>query len=303
MNTFTLTPDERLELALLSLDGLSIGDGFGERFFSATNARYIVRKEAPPPFWSWTDDTAMAISITRTLQVHGEIKQDELAQRFAAVFASNPGRGYGPGAVRLLDDLNRGVNWRDASKAMFSGTGSMGNGGAMRAAPLGAYFADDLEQVAAEAAKSAEVTHAHPEGQAGAIATAIAAALAVRVRRRLVPRDFKSLMQQVIGYTPDGPTRIGLKQATALSRSVSVEDAARTLGSGAKLVSSDTVPFCLWCAFHHLDSFTDALWTCVSGGGDVDTTAAIVGGIVSLAVSDEGIPEEWRRAREPLPAL
>ena len=40
----------------------------------------------------------------------------------------------------------------------------------MRVAPLGAYFAEDVERAASEAHLSAQVTHAHPEGQAGAIA-------------------------------------------------------------------------------------------------------------------------------------
>ena len=50
----------------------------------------------------------------------------------------------------------------------------------MRAAPVGAYFADDVEKIITESRKSAEVTHAHPEGQAGAIAVALASGWMVR---------------------------------------------------------------------------------------------------------------------------
>jgi len=39
----------------------------------------------------------------------------------------------------------------------------------------------------------------------------------------------------------------------------------------------------------------------ISGGGDCDTNAAIVGGIVALSVGREGIPNDWLKAREPLP--
>jgi ADP-ribosylglycohydrolase len=62
----------------------------------------------------------------------------------------------------------------------------------------------------------------------------------------------------------------------------------------------DTVPFALWCAARHLDDFAAALWTTVSGLGDRDTTCAIVGGIVALAVGEAGIPAEFLAAREPL---
>ena len=58
--------------------------------------------------------------------------------------------------------------------ALFGG-GSYGNGGAMRAAPIGGYFWDDPERARKEAQRSAEVTHAHPEGQAGAAVRQVAA--------------------------------------------------------------------------------------------------------------------------------
>jgi len=63
------------------------------------------------------------------------------------------------------------------------------------------------------------------------------------------------------------------------------------------------VPFSLWCAARHLDDFTEAMWTTVSGLGDRDTTCAIVGGIVACAVGEEGIPKAWQSAREPLPRV
>jgi ADP-ribosylglycohydrolase len=40
-----------------------------------------------------------------------------------------------------------------------------------------------------------------------------------------------------------------------------------------------------------------------SVGGDIDTTCAIVGGIVVGAVGLAGIPADWRASREPLPAM
>lgn len=63
----------------------------------------------------------------------------------------------------------------------------------------------------------------------------------------------------------------------------------------------DTVPFALWCAARHLGSYEDALWTTVSGGGDRDTTCAIVGGIVAMSTSTKSIPTKLLNAREPLP--
>jgi ADP-ribosylglycohydrolase len=170
----------------------------------------------------------------------------------------------------------------------------------MRIAPLGAYFADDFERAAAEARASAEVTHGHPEGQAGAVAVAVAAAYASRVgagQERPAPGRIIAL---ALEYTPAGETRQGLEEALQLGPDASVITAASQLGSGYRVTSPDTVPFCLWCADRHIDSFTEAMWTTVSGLGDRDTTCAIVGGIVALAAGRASIPAEWLRSREPL---
>lgn len=77
------------------------------------------------------------------------------------------------------------------------------------------------------------------------------------------------------------------------------EHAVSELGTGWEVTSQDTVPFCLWCAAYHLESYEDALWKTPAGGGDRDTTSAIVGGIVALSAGE--VPDEWLNRREPLP--
>jgi ADP-ribosylglycohydrolase len=57
----------------------------------------------------------------------------------------------------------------------------------------------------------------------------------------------------------------------------------------------------LWCAFSALDDYRAALWRTAAGAGDVDTTCARVGGMVSLAVGRAGLPTHWLGLREPLP--
>lgn len=69
------------------------------------------------------------------------------------------------------------------------------------------------------------------------------------------------------------------------------------------VVAQDTVPFALWCAARHLDDLEEAMWTTVSGLGDRDTTCAIAGGIVALAVGEDGLPSTWRQCRESLSSL
>jgi ADP-ribosylglycohydrolase len=253
-----------LSKALHSLEGLSTGDAFGELFFTIS-PHHTSPGNLPKTIWPWTDDTHMALSIVEVLKTYGHIEQDALARAFARRYQEEPYRGYGGGAARLLHQVAAGSDWRTISPALF-GTGSYGNGAAMRVAPLGGFFYQDLRQVIKEAQLSAEITHAHPEGQAGAIAVAVAAAIAAE--------------------TPCPSGREFLQAVTVL-------------GSGSKVSAQDTVPFCLWSAAYHLNNYEEALWQTAKGLGDCDTTCAIVGGIVSLSAKE--IPLAWLKHREPLP--
>jgi ADP-ribosylglycohydrolase len=289
----------RLERARAALEGLSVGDAFGERFFQHPDVvgNLIMHRALPAPPWPYTDDTEMALSIAATLRRYGGIDQDALAESFAARY--DPSRGYGPAMHRLMRRIGGGESWRTAAASLFEGQGSYGNGAAMLVAPLGAYFADDLDLAVEHARRSAEVTHAHPEGIAGAVAVAAAAAWAWRIGQGQAPPE--SLLELVLPHVPAGEVQSRLRRATNLSPGAPVVTAVGILGNGIAISAQDTVPFCLWCASSWLKDYEAALWTTASGLGDVDTTCAIVGGIVAAASGVVGIPTEWRAAREPLP--
>lgn len=190
-----------------------------------------------------------------------------------------------------------GDHWQVASQRAFSGEGSMGNGAAMRVAPLGAYFAEDIATVVQEAKASAIITHSHPEGLAGAVAIAVAAAMSWRLRNKTKDIARVEIFKAVLEYTPQGKTYQGILTASNLSHTLSIKYAAKMLGNGSLVTAPDTVPYAIWCATRHLDSYVDALVETVSGGGDCDTNCAMVGGIVSLFSGY--IPEEWLKAKEP----
>jgi ADP-ribosylglycohydrolase len=64
----------------------------------------------------------------------------------------------------------------------------------------------------------------------------------------------------------------------------------------------DTAPFALWAAARNIDDDEQVIWITAGTGGDVDTTCAIVGGIVAAHVGVERLPSVWRAESEPLPA-
>ena len=291
---------ERLDRARLSLDGLAIGDAFGEMLaYQCASARERVERGLIAGPWFHTDDTEMALSIFEMLRRHGRIDPNELAILFAERYRRDPDRGYGKMARVILRAILSGEPWPRAAASAFGGTGSMGNGGAMRVAPLGAYFAEDLDAcLRAEAVLSAAVTHAHVEGKAGAIAVAVAAAMAWRLRNRPKEEASRELLQGVYDRTPDGETRIGIARAMKLPFFTAPQIAARVLGNGSAVTAPDTVPFVVWSAAKHLDDYREALISTVIADGDCDTNCAMVGGIVALYAGRESIPIDWQDARE-----
>jgi ADP-ribosylglycohydrolase len=297
--SFTLFPDTRLALAADSLAGLSVGDALGAQYFVPGNvAGDLARGDLPTPPWPWTDDTEEACCLVAVLT--GSDEQDFDRDRFADLLGRHfdAYRGYGPGAVVLLRLIREGTPWPIAAAAAFDGQGSAGNGAAMRAAPLGAWHADSLAHAAAQGARAAEVTHAHPEGIAGGVAVTVAAAIASAARLDGHRPDPDQLLAAVAALVPPGHVRDGLRRAVRIGDAA---EAAYELGTGSRAMAQDSVPFAIWVAAHHLGDYPAAITTCVAGGGDVDTTAAMAGGVVAAYTGVDGIPAAWLAAREPLP--
>ena len=281
--------------------GLSIGDALGARWegsgFDPTRLAADRAADAAPE--RWTDDTQMALSVVAVLIADGRIDQDRLAEGFASRY--EPWRGYGRGMHALLPALRDGGDWRWLSERLFPG-GSYGNGSAMRVAPLGAYFRDaPAGQVVAEAERTAEITHAHPEARAGAAATARGAWVAARSRDRQPPEPAEWWNALLAPLDPSLLVTRGLRAAESLSPDASLSEAVARLGNGSHVTCADTVPLALWIARRHLDDFESAVRHAVGAGGDTDTLAAIVGGIVAARVGVGKIPQRWRDAVEPLP--
>jgi ADP-ribosylglycohydrolase len=276
------------EQAHASLVGLAVGDAFGAQILLPGDHPDVAGRRLPAAPWNWTDDTEMACSIVAVLARHGHVDQDALAASFAEHF--DPGRAYGPGAEWRLNRIKAGQPWPEVAER--DGRGSWGNGGAMRVAPLGAWFCDNLPQALRQAELSAVITHSHFEGVAGAVAVAAAAALRA-ASPGLAGAD---LLDGVIPLVPPSRVRDGLTWALKFS---GAREAAAKLGTGREMAAHDTVPLALWIAARFGDNFTDALWTAAQVAEDVDTVAAIVGGV--LAADGTPIPDQWLEASEPLP--
>lgn len=299
-----MTLSQQLERAWISLEGLSLGDAFGERFFTDPDLIMVAleeRKLMPSP-WRWSDDSAQAQALVEWLG-QPQQDQDQFAQILARFYQRDPGRGYGSGAHRLLEGINQGQDWRTLSRAIFNDQGSFGNGAAMRMAPLGAYFADDLDEVTHQARLNAQVTHAHPEGEAGGVAVAVATATLWLGRHMRADEAREMMWSEVMARCSqdhDLLTWQNIERASRLDLDASVALAVNRLGNGSRISAQDTVGLCLWMVARHIDDFEEAMWRTVSALGDRDTTCAIVGGILAPRVGKEKLPQSFMACREAL---
>ena len=211
----------------------------------------------------FTDDSVLTVAVADAL-LTGADYVDKLKE----YFRHYPYAGFG------------GTFFRWAASASRAPYNSWGNGSAMRVSPVG-YAFGTLEEVLAEAKRSAEVTHNHPEGVKGAQATAAAVFLA---RTGNSKADIKDFIQSECEYDLERPLAdIRPYYAFDVSCQGSVpESRIAVLGSGNK---------------------EDAVRNAISLGGDADTMACIAGAVAEAFYG--GVPqpirdEVWPRLDERL---
>ena len=264
--------------------GLAVGDATGapyeglpgDMIFVMGPALAIV--EAPPKETRhYTDDTQMAIGVAETLIEYGGIDEERLATAFSRNY--DPARGYGQGARRIIEAMIDDGDWRSLAETLFPG-GSLGNGAAMRVAPVGLMFCDDLDQVAAHAEASARPTHVHPIAIDGARLMALAVALASR-NNRFNRRQF---LGELKTWAATEEFQWQLSTAEQLNAGDSLT------GFGNSLEAHRSVVTAISCFAGSPDSYVGVVSRAIGQGNDVDTIAAMAGAISGARLGIKAIP-------------
>lgn len=175
-----------------------------------------------------------------------------------------------------------------------SGVFSAGNGPAMRSAILGAAV-DDLDLLKSLVRASTRITHTDPKAEYGAQTVALAARLA-REGAAVSPSQFHKELCSFL--SEDGAQEFLALMETAARSAESGETPesfaeALGLGKGVSGYVYHTVPVAIHAWLRHQRDFQGGVMAIVRCGGDADTTAAIVGGIIGAGVGKEGIPKSW----------
>ena len=254
--------------------GLALGDALGAPYEGGPLERLLWRLigTTRKGGMRWTDDTQMSLDLAESLLERSGLDADDVAQRFAASYRWS--RGYGPGAAKVLQRIDRGMGWQQASRSVYP-AGSFGNGGAMRAPVLGLWCAQQPQALVEAARLSAQVTNAHPLGMEGAVLLASATALS------LVLDEPLAILQGAAAHCTLEPftTRLALAAHWLHTENApSAQDIARQLGNGMAASTSCVTALYMALRFRHLP-FQSMLDRVIALGGDVDTIAAMAGAV------------------------
>ena len=217
--------------------GAIAGDIIGSAYEWERTKFYGFRLFTPES--TFTDDTVLTVAVADCI-LHGK----DYTTTFREYGSRYPGAGWGGMFFKWLFSNHAGPY------------NSFGNGSAMRVSPIGFAF-DTLDEVLAEATRSAEVSHNHPEGIKGARAIASCIFLA---RQSQSKDEIRRFVETEFGY-----------------------DLSRTLDAIRPSYRFDetcqgSVPEAI-IAFLESTDYEDAVRKAVSLGGDADTLACMTGGI------------------------
>jgi ADP-ribosylglycohydrolase len=231
-----------------------IGAIAGDIIGSVYEFHPIKTKDFPlfSPRCEFTDDTVLTVAVAEAILAGRSYLEAvrEIGRRY-------PGAGYGGFFIRWLhSEDSRPYN-------------SWGNGSAMRVSPVGFAFQDE-EKVLKEAARTAEITHNHPEGVKGAQATALAVFLA---RTGCTKDQIRSAIKTRFNYDLD-------RTVDGIRPSYSFDESCQGTAPEAIIAFLDST------------SYEDALRNAISLGGDSDTLACITGGIAEAFYG--GVPSQIR---------
>ena len=276
--------------------GTAVGDSLGLPYEGLTRGRGVRLIGTPDRqrfFFGRgmvSDDTEHTCMVAQALiESDGDVAlfQHSLAKRLRWWLLGAPA-GIGLATLKSIIRL-----WFGCSPD-HSGVFSAGNGPAMRAAIIGVTYGDeltfrDLIRVATR------LTHTDPKAEYGACAIGLAAAMAKNVDsvspdsfldrlRRTLPeegaREFLDLMSGTVASVNSGQSTDAYAESLGLSRRVS-----------GYMYHSVPVAIHVWLS-NRLD-YRAAMTSVIRCGGDTDSVAAFVGGIVGVSVGRKGIPDEW----------
>jgi ADP-ribosyl-[dinitrogen reductase] hydrolase len=268
--------------------GLALGDALGapfefrrrEEIPDPLPAFELDRSDLPPG--TWTDDTAMARNLWRSLAEHRRLDPGDVVTRHLEWFATDP-----PDVGNLTRSVLRRIRDGDpdAAARYVAERGpevSAGNGSVMYCAPLGAFRSMRPELLHDEAPALSAITHWDERCLTACLAVTLATAALVR-------------------GTEPGPA-VEDAVAAVVDREGGEELEYLVVEAGrARRIDGPDMGFTLFTAGIGLQvaaeapGFEEGLRRVVALGGDTDTNAAVAGALLGAAHGRAALPSTWLR--------
>ncbi|KAF0313312.1 Poly(ADP-ribose) glycohydrolase ARH3 [Amphibalanus amphitrite] len=271
----------------------------------------LIQSKVKVPYKPYTDDTAMTRCIANSFISKQAFDAKDMARRFTKEFFAEPRRGYG-GSVPAVFGALRKSDFEQPflpAREQFNGTGSYGNGGAMRVAPVALFCYNSTEALIDTARQSARITHAHREGYNGAILQCLAVHQALQADpaqpldgARFISR-LREHMERLEKCDEDEIVDAGRLEAPFQKVLTVAEELLRrspppARGSVVDLLGHDvtalsSVPTAIYCFLRALQplpgiqtesGLVRAIQYAISLGGDTDTIASMAGAIADVCV-------------------
>lgn len=254
--------------------------------------KFLSSRPRPPQYYgsnsklspgSFTDDTQMSLLLAESLIENKGYNPDDMSKRYVDWIYGGKARGYGRTTQAAICNLKNGIHW---SKSGIEG--SFGNGTAMRAAPLGVFFARRNFNDMFHAVKiDSNMTHRSVEAEAGALTIAITTFLTARGQIGEIPA-FLSV------HLPKSNVKEKVMLAYDLSpmKEISSSIVLEKLGTGCDV--RQTVPSAMFI-YWRFNNFEKAIVAAIRAGKDTDTLASITGAMMGANIKLGNIPIKWIR--------
>jgi len=256
----------------------------------------------------YTDDTNNTLALATSLAEKKGIDPADCALQYAKWWQHKPTRGCPDSAAAVFKNILKGMHHSKTGRARFP-DGSFANGGAMKISPLGVACRNaDAKALRSMVASAIVSTHAHPEAVDGAACLARAIGYAMSCRQADTGKKFDGLAM-IDAVAPIAETKAMQSQLGAVKALLTKapkdkhkpsrllpEDIAALKSLGGlefQIKAIEAVPHALYIAARFYASPEAAVINMVLAGGDTDTTASMVAGLMGALHGTSWIPVRW----------
>ncbi len=301
------SPLTKMQQAIVgTLLGIAVGDALGlasEGLSKQRRQKLFPRLDRYSFFFGLgfcSDDTEHACLVAQSLTSTATVATELQPREFAANLGWRLrfwllGLPAGVGFATLRSILKLLIGFPPSK----SGVCSAGNGPAMRSPIIGVCYGDEPELMLALVNSSTRITHTDPRALAGALTVAWAAYCAAFRKEDATWQRFPESLQQHFASSLDNELSVLLRQAAASAgRNEESELFAAAIGcaSGISGYMPHTVAMAIHAWLRYPEDYHAAVSAVIACGGDTDTVAAIVGGIVGAGTGKKGIPKPLRES-------